>query len=40
MSSLAQLMSAPNSSVAAPTIVTTSRAFGERSKMGPDRTIR
>ena len=40
MSSFAQLISAPNSRVAAPTMVTTSRAFGERSKMGPDRTIR
>ena len=40
MSSFAQPMIAPNSSVAAPTMVTASRAFGDRSKIGLDRTIR
>src|SRR5215471_19027335 len=40
MSSLAQLMIAPNSRVAAPTMVTTSLAFADRSKIGPDRTIK
>ena len=40
MSSLAQLMIAPNSRVAAPTIRTASRASALRLKSGPDRTIR
>ena len=40
MSSLAQPMIAPNSSVAAPTIATASRASGDRLKIGLDRTIR
>ena len=40
MSSLAHPMIAPNSSVAAPTIVTTSCAVSDISKMGPARTMR
>ena len=40
MSSLAQPMIAPASSVAAPTMVTTSCAVGATSKMAPERTIR
>src|ERR1700722_9620898 len=40
MSSLAHPMIAPNSSVEAPTMVTTSWASGERLNSGPDRTIR
>ena len=40
MSSLAHPMIAPNSSVAAPTMVTASRASAERLKIGLDRTIR
>src|ERR1700727_2389092 len=40
MSSLAQPMIAPNSSVAALTMVTASRASADRLKIGPDRTIR
>ena len=40
MSSLAQPTIAPNSSVTAPTMTTPSCAFGARSKIGPDRTIR
>src|SRR5215472_1368148 len=40
MSSLADPMIAPNSSVAAPTIATTSLASLDRLKIGADRTIR
>src|SRR5258707_7255482 len=40
MSSLAQPMIAPHSSVAAPTMVTASFASGVRLKIGLDRTIR
>src|SRR6202012_4973590 len=40
MSSLAQPMIAPNSSVTAPTTVTASCAVGESLKIGLDRTIR
>ena len=40
MSSLAEPMIPPNSRVTAPTTVTASRAVGEMSKIGLDRTIR
>src|SRR5215472_443063 len=40
MSSLAHPMMAPNSSVAAPTMVTTSLASAERLKIGAERTMR
>src|SRR5215469_10347730 len=40
MSSFAHPISAPNSSVAAPTIVTTSLALEDRLKIGADLTIR
>ncbi len=40
MSSLAQPMIAPNSSVTAPTTVTPSRAVGDRARIGLDRTSR
>src|SRR5712691_8699442 len=40
MSSLAQPMIAPHSSVTAPTTVIASRAVGDRARIGLDRTIR
>src|SRR6202045_4703472 len=40
MSSLAQPMIAPNSSVTAPTTVTPRRAVGDRARIGLDRTSR
>ena len=40
MSSLAQPTIAPNSSVIAPTMTTTSWAVGAASKIGADRTMR
>ena len=40
MSSLAQPMIAPNSSVIAPTMTTTSCASGAPSKIGAERTMR